>query len=281
MKAQHVQGVAPAAPGTSASGAVYAVRPGVRLAAAVMVPFWTVLPGMGLIDLQVMFVPDSYYADTVGLMVSWGVLMTFLVALPFAWVAVRPEQALPVVVLLGLCAGSVLLGAVLGLQWQPAVVAALIVVTALPLLPVALRQARYEGLRLRVRPTLLVLAVVVAPFAYGYASEAFGTARSDPSPEPWRTNGVDHWPVQGSLGIAVVIILLVLAVWPRAVPVARAVLALALATMALCWAVSPDTVGSVDSVPLTAGTLLVAVLVALTPHVDEASASLPALAADR
>jgi len=268
MDRQPAPGVAETTPGVAAPRQEYAVHPGARVAAALMVPFWTVLPGMGLIDLQVMFVPGSYYSDSVGLMVSWGVLTTLLVGLPFAWFVARPSQALPVAVVLGVCAVAVLVGAVLGGQWPPAAVAALIVVTALPVLPAALRQARAEGLRLRVRPGFLVLTALTVPFAWRYAADAFRTARTDPSPEPWLTNGVDHWPLQGALAVVVVVLLVVLALWPRGVPVVRAALSLALATMALCWGMHPDTVGSVDSPLIAGGTLLVAMLVALIGHRD-------------
>lgn len=271
---QPTPGTVGTTPGVPVPPERYAVRPGPRLAAGLMVLFWSVLPGMGLIDLQVLFVPDSYYADSVGLMVSWGAFMTFLVALPFAWFAARPQQALPVAVVLAVCAAALVAGAVLGGQWPPAVVALLVLVTALPVLPAALRQGREEGLALRVRPALLLLPVVAAPTASRYATEAFRTARTDPSREAWQTNGVDHWPVQGSLAIAVVMLLVVLAVWPRAVPVVRAALAITLGTMALCWAAFPGTVGSVDSVPVAAGTLALALLVALTGRARQSCGAL-------
>lgn len=234
-----------------------------RVWAALMVPFWTVLPGMGLIDLQTMFFEGGFYADSVGLMVSWGVFFTILVGLPFGWAAARPAQTLPVVALLALCAVTVLLGAVLGSQWEPAGVAVLLAATALPLAPTALRQGSVEGVRMRVRPAVLALAAVMTPFAYRYAADAFAAARNDPSPEPWKTNGVDHWPVQGSLAIALVLMVVMIGVWPRAIPVIRAAAALALGSLALAWGMHPDTVGSVDSPLLAGGTMLVAILVAL------------------
>jgi len=234
-----------------------------RVWAALMVPFWTVLPGMGLIDLQVMFVENTYYADSVGLMVSWGVFFTILLGVPFGWVAARPTQALPVVALIGICVVTALVGAVLGLQWQAAGVALLIAATALPLVPAARRQLSPTALRLAVRPNVLALAAVMTPFAVTYAADAFSMARNEPSPEPWKTNGVDHWPFQGALAIALVAFVVVIGLWPRAVPVFRAVAALALATVALSWAMHPDTVGSVDSPVITGAAVLIAVLVAL------------------
>lgn len=155
-------------------------------------------------------------------MVSYGAFLTFLVALPFGWFAVRLQEALPVAVVLAVGAATLLVGAVLGGQWPPAVVALLVVGTALPVLPAALRQARAEGLDLRVRPALLLLPLVAAPTAWRYAADAFSTARTDPSRGARQTNGVDHWPVQGWLAIAVVVLLVVLALWPRVVPVVRA-----------------------------------------------------------
>lgn len=240
-----------------------------RIWAALMVPFWTVLPGMGLLDLQTMFIEDGYYADSVGLMVSWGVFFTILVGLPFGWAAARPSHTGPVVALLGICAVTLLVGAPLGGQWEPALVAVLLTLTALPLVPSARRQAAREGMRLSPRPGVLALAAATAPFAHLYAADAFGTARDDPSPEPWKTNGVDHWPVQGSLAIALVLLIVAIGVWPRAVPLFRAVVALALGSLALAWAMHPDTVGAVDSPLVTGGTLLVAILVALVRNPDE------------
>lgn len=140
-----------------------------RVWAALMVPFWTVLPGMGLIDLQVMFVENTYYADSVGLMVSWGVFFTILLGVPFGWVAGRPTQALPLVALIGICVVAALVGAVLGLQWQAAGVALLIAAAALPLIPAARRQLSPTALRLGVRPNVLALAAVMTPFAVTYA----------------------------------------------------------------------------------------------------------------
>ena len=108
--------------------------------------------------------------------------------------------------LLWLTTAALLLGALLGFSFGPVVMAGVLGVMSLGLLWSARRAGtRYEKPLLSVDWPLLVLAVLALPFWAAYAWYALGVSRTTGSePEHW-TMGIDHWPVQGALGIR----------WPR------------------------------------------------------------------
>ena len=173
---------------------------------------WLVLPGFGLIDLTVTWDPDW----PVVLEASWGMFMTVLVGGSFLAVAVRPTRAAPATVTLLVALAVLVVGAALGLE--------------LPLLGYVGFLAVQVGLLLwllpareAVRPLvwspwvpLAVLALAgVVPWLV-HAEEMFRANRGHAGPAINElTMGVDHHAVQGGLALALVVLSLLAAVWPR------------------------------------------------------------------
>jgi hypothetical protein len=237
---------------------------GGRIFAVLAVLFWAVLPGFGLIDLSTMFVEDSYFAEVQAMQTSWGILITFAVALPFGWAAFRPRDIRPVLALLWLTTAALLLGALLGFSFGPVVMAGVLGVMSLGLLWSARRAGtRYEKPLLSVDWPLLVLAVLALPFWAAYAWYALGVSRATGSvPEHW-TMGIDHWPVQGSLGITLAAASLLHALWPPARSLLGTVLAFSAVSLGISWLLGPETDGSVDVQWLAIAALVWGLLIAL------------------
>ena len=237
---------------------------GGRIFAVLAVLFWAILPGFGLIDLSTMFVEDSFFAEVAALETSWGVLTTFAVALPFGWVAFRPRDIWPVLALLWLTTAALLLGALLGFSFGPVVMAGVLGAMSLGLLWSARRAGvRYEKPVLSVDWPLLVLAVLALPFWAAYAWYALDFSRATGSePEYW-TMGIDHWPVQGALGLTLAATSLLHALWPPARSLLRTVLSFSSVSLGISWLLGPETGGSVDVALLTIAAVLWGLLIAL------------------
>jgi hypothetical protein len=173
---------------------------------------WLVLPGFGLLDLSVTWDPDW----PVVLEASWGVVMTVLVGGSFLAVAVRPTRAAPATVTLLIALAALLLSAALGLELPLLGYVGFLAVQAgllLWLLP-----AR-EALRPPAWSPWVPLAVVavagVVPWLV-HAEEMFRANRAGAGPAIGElTMGVDHHAVQGGLALALVVLALLAAAWPR------------------------------------------------------------------
>ncbi|MGM0929127.1 MAG: hypothetical protein ACQEXN_05405 [Actinomycetota bacterium] len=237
---------------------------GGRIFAVLAVLFWAILPGFGLIDLSTMFVEDSFFAEVAALETSWGVLITFAVALPFGWVAFRPRDIGPVLALLWLTTAALLLAALLGFSVGPVVMAGVLGAMSLGLLWSARRAGvQYEKLVLSVDWPLLVLAVLALPFWAAYAWYALDFSRTTGSePEYW-TMGIDHWPVQGALGLTLAATSLLHALWPPARSLLRTVLSFSGVSLGISWLLGPETGGSVDVTLLAIAAVLWGLLIAL------------------
>jgi hypothetical protein len=235
-----------------------------RIYAALCVPFWAILPGFGLIDLSTMFVEDSFYADVAALETSWGVLATFFAALPFGWAAARPDQVRAAAAVLWLTAAALLAAAAAGLDARPAVMAAVLVLMSLGLAWSAHRSGMpRRPAALRPDLTLLVLAVLAAPFWIAYALEALAVSRSGGSPPEHWTMGVDHWPVQGALGFTLAAAGILFALWPEPRPLLRTALSFGSVSLGVCWLISQGTGGNVDEPLLAIGAVVWGLLAAL------------------
>ncbi|MEV7648759.1 hypothetical protein [Arthrobacter sp. NPDC089319] len=237
---------------------------GGRIFAGFAVLFWAVLPGFGLIDLSTMFVEDSFFAEVAALETSWGVLTTFAVALPFGWAVFRPRDVWPVLALLWLTTAALLLGALLGFSFGPVVMAGVLGVMSLGLLWSARRAGtRYQKPVLSVDWPLLVLAVLALPFWATYAWYALDISRATGSePEYW-TMGIDHWPVQGALGLTLAAASLLHALWFAARSLLRTVLSFSAVSLGISWLLGPETGGSVDVTLLAIAAVLWGLLIAL------------------
>ncbi|WP_153395733.1 hypothetical protein [Ornithinicoccus halotolerans] len=258
----HIQNRTPTLPGTGHGPDSTASTLGraARIWCAVMVLFWSVFPGFGLIDLEVMFYAQSGDGWEVGLEASWGVLFTFLVALPYAVVAARPQQLQPALAMLAIVAAALLLAAPLSGKASPLLAAASLTLTTAPLLPAARRT--WTSPRVHApSPGLGALTAVITTGALWYAAIAFTQSRTGAPDDT--TIVFHHWPVQGALGLTVAAAAILLATWRPAERLFQITLAASLVTLALAWAMHPHTLGSVNHRLLIAATLTAGLLLAL------------------
>jgi hypothetical protein len=165
-----------------------------RVLAGVLAAFWA-LVWFGLIDLLTAALRDPDFTQGYALETGWGLFHLALVAVPLAWLAVRPRVEVPVA-MLAIAAVSVLLAALWGWSGRVALEGAGLAATTLlvgrPRLP-------------RRRPDLvaLALAVLALPAALWYAVAWINAMDPTPSLDDL-TNGVSHYPMQGAFGFALV-----------------------------------------------------------------------------
>ena len=172
---------------------------------------------------------------------GWGVFFTLLVAAPFVLVAVRPGAARPAVVQLAVATAALAVSAPLANEAGVAALAAVLavetaVVAGLLGLGWDLRRARDVSV-----PLLALGAVGAGPWlAYAFQMWAANReARFDSDV----TNGVDHYSVQGALGLALAALPLlpgVRADLRRLVPACCGVAAAYLGLVSYAW---PDAAG--------------------------------------
>ncbi|NYJ04941.1 hypothetical protein [Petropleomorpha daqingensis] len=185
----------------------------VRLVAFLWALTWWIFPGFGLIDLSVTWDPGW----PVVLEASWGVFMTVLVGGSFLVVAVRPRRTAPALLTLGIALAALLVCAAAGLEPQVLGYAGVLAVQTAVLL--ALLRPWREPLRpVLGRPSLPLLVAAVAgavPWLV-HAGAVFADNRRDAGESIGdRTNGVDHYAVQGALALALIALPSLAAVWPR------------------------------------------------------------------
>jgi hypothetical protein len=172
-----------------------------RVLAAAGAVFWGFF-FFGLIDFMTPFTLGEEWADHYLLETGWGLLYLVLVTVPLLVLVVRPGSAVALLQLAAV-ALAVLLGAVLA--WSPAhalpAVGLLLTAGALA----ALAPLRTAGLA---RPSPITAAVTVIG-AVPAAAYAWHMARATENPED--TWGLDHYPAQAALAIAVLLVALLAA----------------------------------------------------------------------
>jgi hypothetical protein len=183
----------------------------VRLLAVLCALTWLVLPGFGLIDLSVTWDPDW----PVVLEASWGVFMTVLVGGSFLAIAVRPTRAAPATTTLLVSLATWLVAAAAGLEWPLLGYVALLALQ-LPLVLLVPDRERLRPVAWSVsRPLLVLAALGIVPWLV-HAERMFASNRRNAGVLIGDvTMGVDHYAVQGALALALVVLSLVAACWPR------------------------------------------------------------------
>jgi hypothetical protein len=187
----------------------HAVRTAIRIVAGLFALLWMV-PGFGIIDLEVTISPTQGWLPVAMLEAGWGLLATFFIAGGFALVAIRPKWTVEISLqLLGLAALVAVSGA---LGNEPTVwwmVLALVIPAGI-LVGLAsvgrLRGAMTGSAEPRSRPrwALAVLAAVGAGPWLAYAADMYAANREDRPPSEI-TNDVHHWPIQGAFAVALVL----------------------------------------------------------------------------
>ncbi|HEU0335908.1 MAG TPA: hypothetical protein VFR43_05095 [Gaiellaceae bacterium] len=171
---------------------------GLRVLAGVFAASWLVLPGFGLVDLAVTWSPDWPQVLEAG----WGVFFTFLVGSPFVLVAIRPRSSAPAAVQLVVAATALAVSAPAASEWPLLwLVALLAVQIALvgALAPPAWVVLPAAGVS---APLLALAAAGAAPWLV-YALDMWSLSREG-RPDADITMGIDHYAVQGALGLALV-----------------------------------------------------------------------------
>jgi hypothetical protein len=177
-----------------------------RWLAGVSAFFWAVV-FYGLVDLTTVIARTAGFEDTYLLEAGWGLLFTVVLAVPLAALARRPGQP---ALLLTVAAVAAALGvtAVAALSWGQLVPAGLLAGTVAFLTDLARGSVRpTQGWRLPAAdPVLALLALVVAAPAGAYAFTAVRAYHAREAPTDYITRGLDHWPVQAALALAVLLV---------------------------------------------------------------------------
>lgn len=209
-----------------------------RILAALFAFGWLVVPGFGLIDLAVTWNPDWPQVLEAG----WGLYFSIFVGLPFVVVAARPRLATPpvaqLVVVAGVLAASAILARESRLLWIALAVAVQTAIVACIPRPVL----RLDPLRQAASPLLAVLAAVGLGPWLAYAARMY-EANRERWPDADISIGIDHFAVQGAVGVALAALGVLAAAWPqgrRFVGVCVGVVASYLGLVSFAW---PDAVG--------------------------------------
>ena len=201
---------------------------------------WLVLPGFGAIDLSVTW--SSEWPQV--LEAGWGLFFTVLVAVPFVLAAVRPRACMPGIAQLVVATVALAVSALVAQETSLlAFAAALALQTAVVGgLSWSAWRERAEMPRPQPSTPLLVLAfAAVAPWL-AYASHMWALNR-EARPDTDVTVGIDHYSVQGALGLALALLPLLAALRSDLspfVPVCAGVAASYLGLVSLAW---PDAAG--------------------------------------
>lgn len=168
------------------------------------------IPYFGLIDLATLVGwVNPEFQWPVPLDVSWGALFTFFFSAGYAWVAILPRRPLPGLVALVIGGGSLLVATAAGRDVRPLPVAVAVLVSVAVL--AVLTRPRVTGGVRGIHWPFLVLALLGGALWLPYTLSAL--AQSGPGTNTEITNGIDPWPVQGAVGIAILVAAVGMAVW--------------------------------------------------------------------
>lgn len=213
-----------------------------RVLAGLFALSWLVLPGFGVIDLSVTWNREWPQVLEAG----WGLFFTVLVGAAFGLVAVRPRLSTPAVVQLFVAAGVLAVSAIVARE--PRLLAfsfAIALETAIVMWVPQRERLDAGGRRPHVsRPLLLLASLGVVPWVV-YALRMYALNRQGRSDSDL-TVGIDHYSVQGAVGLALAILAMLAAVWldgRRFVACCAGVVAAYLGLVSFAW---PDAAGGFD-----------------------------------
>jgi hypothetical protein len=229
-----------------------------RVLALLFAASWIVFPGFGLVDLSVTWSSDWPQVLEAG----WGLFFTVLVGLAFVVVAARPRSAGPAVAQLAVAtialAVSVVAGREAALTWVPILLAVETLLVAWLCAPAWRARTASRGVDV---PMLALAALGVVPWL-AYAVEMWNANREG-RPDSDITNAIDHYSVQGALGLALAVLPALAALRPALIPLAPVCAGIAAAYLGLvsfAWEDAAGGFGRTWSVAATAwGLCLVAV----------------------
>ena len=232
-----------------------------RVTAVVLALVATILL-MGLIDLFTL--PgwvDQRFEWEVPLEASWGSLFTFVLGGAYVWVALFPRAPWPALVQLGIGALALVVSAVAGTDGRPLVLGLGVAGSAALLWALVGRPPVDVGGRPSVRWPALAVAVLGLPLWVPYVLEAFARSRAGVLGSV--TQGIEHWPVQGATGLALVLLTLTLALWDAGRPLLRVAVSLSAVDIGMAELAYPDRAGAMGDLRWGIGVTLWGLLVAL------------------
>ena len=199
-----------------------------RVLALLFAASWIVLPGFGAIDLSVTWDPDWPQVLEAG----WGLFFTVLVGVPFVVIAARPRSAGAPVAQLAVAtialAVSVVAGREGALTWIPVLLGVeTLVVSWLS----GTSWRSWTASRGTDAPLLALAALGVVPWL-AYAVDMWAANREG-RPDSDITNGIDHYAVQGALGLALAALPALAALRPSLTPLAPVCAGIAAAYLGL------------------------------------------------
>lgn len=213
-----------------------------RTCAGLFAVSWIVLPGFGAIDLAVTWSADWPQVLEAG----WGLFATVIVGSAFVLVAMRPRATSTAIAQLIVAAVVLAFSSIVAeetrLLWFACVLVLQIAIVRLLFLGLGPDRSDRRALRAQTSRPLLLLGVlgVVPWLVYAlqmWASNRQGHADAD------ITIGIDHYSIQGALGLSVGLLPLLAAVQARLRPfavVCAGVAAFYLALVSVAW---PDAAG--------------------------------------
>jgi hypothetical protein len=206
---------------------------------------------------------DQAFEWPVPLEVSWGSLFTFFLAGGYVWVAIVPQRPEPGLVQVAIASVALAFSAAAGSDVRPLWVAAVAALSALALATMTQRSGAAGYSSWSVNGWQLALAAAGMFLWLPYTIEALEASRAGVVGDV--TNGIEHWPVQGAMGGALILGSLLLAVWDVGRAVLRVTCCLSAAFIGMAQLAFPDRDGAMESELWGIGVVLWAVLLALAP----------------
>jgi hypothetical protein len=208
---------------------------------------------------------DQRYVWQVPLDASWGCLFTFVLAGAYAWIGLRPRRPWPGIVQLAVAGASLLAAGALGLDGRPAVVGLAVVGSAVLF---AWLVGGTAGPVPRINGphwTFGVLAAAGIPLWLSYAAFSSEKARvlGDDAEGAVISAGLEHWPFQAALGLALGVCGVVMALWATGRPLMRLSVSVSAAYVGAAMLAYPDRGGAMPGPLWGVAMVLWGVLIAL------------------
>ncbi|WP_324650735.1 hypothetical protein [Georgenia sp. H159] len=218
---------------------------------------------MGLIDLLTLpgWVNQDFEWE-VPLEASWGALFTFFLAGGYVWLALYPKTPSPAFGQLTISGSALLVAAVAGTDWRPLALATGVALSGLVLWRLVDRPVpALPGGRPSAPWAMSTVAVLGFPLWLPYALAAFAQSRAGVLGSV--TQGVEHWPVQGAVGVALMLGSVALALWDEGRALLRVAVSLSAVYIGMAELAYPDRAGAMGSLLWGIGVTLWGLLVAL------------------